>query len=249
MAPRTSILTATRDRPDYLAEAIASVEAQTDPDWEHLVYDNGSDPRTRDLLRRAKAENPTQFFYTSPGCWTELPVSYYWNVLVGLSRGQYVTLLDDDNRKDPRFLERMVGVLEAWEHIGAVSCGWRLIDEKGAVTGERHWNRATSLRTLWQSNTIDSNAFVVRRSVLDGIGSFATSLATCEDWHLIIRLFRACRMMHLEDTLLDYRDHPGARSRTAGKSHDTWARIRRDLFPEGVPEGALDNAIHEGSYK
>lgn len=232
---KTSILTATRNRPAYLADAIQSVEAQTDGDWEHLVYDNGStDPGVLEVLRATKARNPGRFFYAAPGGveGRDRP-AFYWNILLGLCRGEYVTILDDDNRKHPDFLEKMVAPLDRNPAIDAVTCGWVKIDAAGEPIGEEcHSNLGTSLEALWRDNTIDANALVFRRSIIDKIGQFPSDLGTCEDWHFVIRLVKSCQVVHLLDSLLDYRVHSGMRSTRALALgvQGSWERIRRELF-------------------
>jgi glycosyltransferase involved in cell wall biosynthesis len=236
MSVKTTIITLTQDRPDYLTEALASIEAQTDTDWEHLIYDNGSrDPRNLAVLKAAKARNLDKVFYTQPGGRGPDVVGFYWNVLLGMAHGRYITILDDDNRKRSNYIEKMTAVMEADASVDAVSCGWSPMNEHGAVSGEdRHWNQLTSMPKLWQSNTIDSNAIMFRRSVLDKIGQFDAQLSTNEDWHFMIRLVRACKVEHLPDVLLEYREHPKARSRRAVAlgAYANWDRIRKELFTE-----------------
>jgi GT2 family glycosyltransferase len=236
MTPRTSVITLTQDRPEWLAEAIASVEAQTDQSYEHLVYDNGSkDLQVLEVLKAAKARRPDKFFYTSPGGRGPDLVGWYWNVLLGFARGEFITILDDDNRKKPSFLAHMTARLKADDAIDAISCGWAVIDDVGKATGEeKHWNMLTTMPKLWQSNTIDSNAFVVRRSVLDKIGHFDPKLTTNEDWDFVIRLVKNCKMIHLEESLLDYREHSSARSRRAVElgAYANWHRIRSRHFTD-----------------
>ena len=241
MSPKTSIITVSYDRPDYLAEAIVSVERQTDLDWEHLVYDNhSSDPRVLDVLRAAKSRHPDKFFFVSPGARGPAIPALYWNILIGLSRGRYVTILDDDNRKHPRFLESMTAPMEEDASVDAVSCGWTPVDATGQRAGEDcHWNLLTSMERLRQSNTIDSNALAVRRSVLDFVGQFSTDFVMCEDWHFVIRLARSCRIEHLPGALADYRQHLFARSQNGSRAelYATWNRIRAEMFaPEAVAQ-------------
>lgn len=237
-----SVITLTQDRPEWLAEAIESIEYQSRSDWEHLVYDNGScDPRVAEVLKAAKARNPERFFYTAPGGRGPDVVGFYWNVLLGLARGEYITILDDDNRKCHSFLDDMGIVLSGEPGTDAVSCGWEIIDDAGKLTGvERHWNLLTTMPKLWQSNTIDSNALMFRRSVLDKIGQFDPTLTTNEDWHFIIRLARNGTIKHLEKSLLEYREHSQARSRRAVElgAYANWQRIRT-LFTDEERDKAM----------
>jgi glycosyltransferase involved in cell wall biosynthesis len=229
-APRTSIITLTKDRPEYLAEAIASVEVQTDSDWEHLVYDDEENcPPGTSRMRRNKV--PERRFRDRE----KHSIGANWNALIRNARGRYITLLDDDNRKHPDFLEKMLEPMEVDPSVEAVTCGWNRIDAEGRCFGERHINLETSIHRLCQDNTVDSNAFVFRRSVLAKIGWFDENLTTNQDWHFVIRLVRHCKVVHLKEALVDYREHPGSRSRIAISqlgAGANWDRIRRELFTE-----------------
>ncbi|MGZ7003857.1 MAG: glycosyltransferase family 2 protein [Acidimicrobiales bacterium] len=93
-APTFSVIVPTHRRADLLAEAIASVVAQTRGDWECLVVDDGGgelpdehdpaalgDPRVR-VLRRDHAGGPAAARNTG----------------IDAARGRIVTFLDDDDR-------------------------------------------------------------------------------------------------------------------------------------------------------
>lgn len=257
MSRRTAVITLTNNRPEWLAEAKASIDAQTDGDWEHLIYDRGMlVPRgfldTKVCFETDHTEQPPTrsnrvtirdtLFEAKHEVFT---VGTYWNLLLSEEVSpstKYVTILDDDNRKRQNFIEKMIAPMEADESVDAVSCGWAVIDEAGAPTGcEHHDNLDTSLLRMWRDNTIDSNAVVFRRSVLDKIGLFDASLTTNEDWHFMIRLVRACKMVHLPECLLEYRVHPRARSRDAVSlgAHQNWYKIRKELFTKDEWREAL----------
>lgn len=242
-APKISVLTATRDRPNYLAEALASVRAQTEIDYEHLVLDDASveSARVEAILQAARAQDSRLHY-------TQRPQPYgrpaaCWNALLRAARGRYICVLDDDNRYRSDYLDKMSAPLDVDPNSGAVSCGWARVGPAGESLDEDiHWNLATSEVNLWRSNTIDSNALLVRREVFDQIGGFSEGLSTCEDWHFVIRLTRAVRVLHLPDVLLERREHPGARSQTAAAESGNWVRIRREFYPDGPPSGALEGA-------
>jgi len=234
---RTCIITLSYNRPDYLAEAIASVEAQTDDDWEHIVLDNGStDPRVREVLKDALGRSDGRFaFVNGPPLGDSNQIGACWNRLIGMTNSKFITVLDDDNHKHPEFLERMLAPMYADPSVDAVTCGWNRMDAAGKVFGSCHLNRQTSLSILTRTNTIDSNALVYRRSVLDKIGSYDASLTSYEDWHFAIRLVRRCKLVHLPDALIDYREHASARSRIAVAqlgAHANSDRIQKELFTE-----------------
>lgn len=234
-APKVSVLIAARGRADYLADAIASVEAQTDPDWECLVCANGpEDKAVREVLIASAARLGPRFDYEIVGELSDRPAQY-WNRLMTKARGRFLTILDDDNRKRPDFIEKMTAPLEENEEVAATTCGWRVINPWGDAVPqpERHDNLRTEYDTLFDDNTVDTNALLFRASVLHVIGFFDESLTTCEDWHFVIRLAMSFPIVNLPDTLLDYRMHPGMRSHNAVRlgRHANIARVRAELYP------------------
>lgn len=246
---RTAAITLTCNRPEWLAEAKASIDTQSNGDWEHLIYDRDWSMSKEGIscLRQQGKRTTIRQRYNEPVVFT---VGHYWNMLLAhvSSDTKYITILDDDNRKRPDFIEKMIAPMEADESVDAVSCGWAVIDEAGALTGcEHHDNLDTSLLRMWRDNTIDSNAVVFRRSVLDKIGLFDASLTTNEDWHFMIRLVRACKMVHLPECLLEYRVHPRARSRDAVVlgAHQNWYKIRKELFTKDEWREALTLTARE----
>ena len=64
---KLSVILATKDRPEWLPTAVASVLRQTDPHWELCVFDNGhtaaaveNDPRI--VYRRGTATGPADAY-------------------------------------------------------------------------------------------------------------------------------------------------------------------------------------------
>jgi len=93
--PAFSVVIPTHRRDDLLADAVASVLAQTRDDWECLVIDDGGnsqfrppDDRVR-VIRRAESGGPAAAR----------------NAGLAEARGRYVVFLDDDDRFTPQRLE------------------------------------------------------------------------------------------------------------------------------------------------
>ncbi len=99
----------------WLHEAIDSVLSQTHSDLELVLYDDAgdledvartyADPRLR--YHRATARyGPSGRFLAA----------------AALCRGRYLGMLDDDDRYEPTFVERLVGVLERDSEVGVAFC-------------------------------------------------------------------------------------------------------------------------------
>ena len=212
MRPDVSILTCTYDRPEMLAECLASVLAQTCISWEHLVFDNGStDPRVRTLLALAEAmDGRVRVFQSARN--VDQPARR-WNDLIERAGGRAVCFLDDDCTKDPNFLEVLLGVLDKDPAVDAVTCGFRELLEDGTVR-ENHLNLRTA-EEIASRNTVDTGGFLIRASALARVGYFPLDVRTSEDWALVRRMASCLNMCHLSDCLASWREHGGQRLRLA----------------------------------
>jgi glycosyltransferase involved in cell wall biosynthesis len=52
--PKISIITVTKARPQLLAQAIASLQAQTNQDFEWIIVNDGGDTATEELIFNSK---------------------------------------------------------------------------------------------------------------------------------------------------------------------------------------------------
>jgi glycosyltransferase involved in cell wall biosynthesis/2-polyprenyl-3-methyl-5-hydroxy-6-metoxy-1,4-benzoquinol methylase len=127
-APLFSVIIPTHNRPDYLAEAIESVLAQTVQDFEVIVVDDGSeppvpehdDPRVR-LTRRQQAVGPSQAR----------------NDGASAANGEYLAFLDDDDWFAP---DRLQVALDGLERAPVTLCwgGYKGETAKPGLTLDGH---------------------------------------------------------------------------------------------------------------
>lgn len=129
--PIVSVVTVFHQRSPHLAAAVASVRAQTLPDWELVLVDNGTGLGREVLAGDAAADERIRF--------VALPanegIARGIGVGVRAAKGEFIALLDYDDVMLPRRLERQVALLRADDNLGLVNCGVETIDEAGRVTG------------------------------------------------------------------------------------------------------------------
>lgn len=114
---------------DYVAEAVASLLAQTYPRLEVLVVNDGSfepadevlgevaaDPRVRVVTQVNRGEGPAR------------------TLGARLAAGEYVVFVDADNLLEPRFVERALEVYRRNPELAYVTCWLRMIGADGADT-------------------------------------------------------------------------------------------------------------------
>lgn len=130
-SPTVSVVTATYDRADTLGRAIDSVRAQTFPDWELIVVDDGSTDRTADVLAGYEDERIRVFRHERNRGATAAK-----NTGLDHLRGKWFTILDSDDEMVPDALKVM---LDCAQRTGANAITCNCVDSRtGEMTGLGH---------------------------------------------------------------------------------------------------------------
>lgn len=231
MPPKVSVVTCSYNRPELLRQAIESMRAQTDPDWEHLIYDDASsDPRVREVLTWAQEDPRVRVWCDSVN---HNQPSALWNFLIDRTYGRYITVLDDDNMKLPRFVEVMSRELDADPSLGVVTCGWRIDRDDGEPIDYR-LNLTTSAERLAELSTCDGGAMLYRREIFERVGYFSEEFRTSEDWDWLRRAVHICAFKNLNEVHATYRSHRASRMYSAadyGRDTDMKALMAKPMAP------------------
>ena len=202
--PRTSVVIPARNAGKTLAETLDSLLAQSDPDWEALIIDDGSTDKTPDLIRQYTQRDARFVGLQETGTGASAARN------LGLSRigGDRVLFLDSDDWIDPRFLELMNAALDATPDAVAAHCGYRRVMPDGVQTSG--WSdpgiAEAPFEAFARSCATAIHAILIKREILVDIGGFDTSLRTCEDWDLWQRVARmGGRWVHVDAPLSYYR--------------------------------------------
>ncbi|RZK52795.1 MAG: glycosyltransferase family 2 protein, partial [Hymenobacter sp.] len=119
-APRVSVLMCFLNGAEFMAEALASVRAQTWTDWELLLVDDGSTDDSVAVAHNAIAAYADRVqILTHPGH-ANCGLSASRNLALRHARGEYVAMLDADDVWRPEALARMVALLAAAPEVALV---------------------------------------------------------------------------------------------------------------------------------
>ncbi|MGA1467056.1 MAG: glycosyltransferase family 2 protein [Phycisphaerales bacterium] len=110
--PRCSVVLIVFNGEQFLSEAIESVLSQTIEDWELLVVDDGSADGSRSIAESFAAVDSRVRVIAHPGG-ANRGMSATRNLGLREARGEWVALLDHDDRFEPMKLEVMLELLEA----------------------------------------------------------------------------------------------------------------------------------------
>lgn len=120
-----SVAVSTRDRCDYLEDCIDSVLAQTFPDFELIIVDDGSSDRTREVVESYQDPRVIYVHQEAAG------ISAGRNRAADISRGHFTAVHDDDDIMAPWRLE--TSLENILDEFGASYGSWINFDN---LTGE-----------------------------------------------------------------------------------------------------------------
>jgi glycosyltransferase involved in cell wall biosynthesis len=123
VSPKVSIVLACRNEEEFLAECLDSILAQTLTEWELLVADDGSDDRTRDILK-SYAEKDSRirlwFFDDQQGPYVRR------NFAIGQSHAPFICVHDADDIMTPHKLATLYTHISGDPRLGAVGSWFRV---------------------------------------------------------------------------------------------------------------------------
>ncbi|WP_407316550.1 glycosyltransferase [Isoptericola halotolerans] len=200
-APRVSVVVATNRGGPFLAEALASVAAQSLPVAELVVVDDGSpDP---DALEAIVSEVPRARLVRIAAS----GVSAARNHGVAATSGEVLGFLDDDDRWHPERVERAVAAMLARPDAVVSYCGMRTVDADGAELVAADQRPATDEAAVVRGPGVMLPNLMVRRAAFDAVGGFDPAYRQGEDLDLVLRAAALGPFTFVPETLVDYRYH------------------------------------------
>lgn len=200
--PLISVIIATYNREAFVAEAIDSVLAQTWTNFELLVVDDGSTDQTQAVLARYREDPRVTLIYQE----NQKRAAAFNNALQ-YAKGEFVGILDSDNRWLPHRLERGIEMFRTHPEVDIVYGNNVTIDEQGnettRMTMRRHSGRIT--RELWRDNCVSINTTLVRKKCFDEMGGMDPNCKRSDDYELWLRLSTRYRFLHIPEYLAEYR--------------------------------------------
>ncbi len=129
--PRVALAMPVYNGAAYLPQALAALQAQTEPDWTAFVTDNASTDETPDLVRAAAAEDPRIRYIRNP---SNVGANGNFNRSMALavaSGAPFVKWAAHDDRPHPAYLERCLAALAAAPDAVGAHTHIQLIDGCG----------------------------------------------------------------------------------------------------------------------
>lgn len=118
MVPRISVVLPVFNAVGSVERAVGSIRAQTWPDWELVVVDDGSTDGTREVLRTLAGQEKRLVLLERE----HAGVVAAANAGIAAARGEFVARMDADDVSHPERLAEQVALLERDASLGVASC-------------------------------------------------------------------------------------------------------------------------------
>lgn len=215
--PLVSVVIPSFNHAPYIREAIHSVIGQSLARWELVVVDDGSTDDSLEIVRTLAASDGRIRVFAQANAGAHAAINRGLSVCCG----QYLTILNSDDRFHPERLARLVEAAGPAEDV-LLATTVRAIGSNGAAVENTHpWPafyqrllrgyRAEGLaRSLMLGNfTVSTSNFFFSRKLWERVGGFR-SLRYNHDWDFLIRAVYDMpeNFVFLDgEPLLDYRLH------------------------------------------
>lgn len=258
---RISVAMCTYNGGRYLKEQLESIAKQARLPCELVVCDDHSTDDTIAILKQFQANAPFPVLIIQNAL--RLGSTRNFDQAIGLCRGEFIALCDQDDRWLPQKLERLSDVLTENPFLGGVFSDANLIDGDGRPTGTRLFARhkfttakqrnfiACPPATLLKHDVVTGATLMFRGSIRRYCSPIPASWV--HDGWLAWMIALHSRLTLIPEPLTEYRIHAGQQlgigsGASSAESTGTRAETRRQHYARVAHqfEDLLDRVLGEG---
>lgn len=201
MAPLTSLIMTVYNTERYLPMAIESVLAQTRPEWELLVWDDGSTDGSMGLLESYAAKDERIRILGSGRLGRAGALIRTHDA----ASGAYVAWMDSDDMIEPTALAETARVLDEEPAVGMVYSDHVIMNERGRVLGV---GKRCAIPYSKDRLLVDFMTFhfrLIRQSVYEQVGGLDDSVQFARDYDLCLKISEVTEVRRVRKSLYRYR--------------------------------------------
>lgn len=239
--PIISIITPTYNHENFIGQCIDSVLAQSYPNWEQIIIDDGSSDRTAEFVCRYNDPRIRYVYQENQGLEA---LARTYNRALAMAQGTLVAILEGDDAWPEDKLERMVQGF-ADPEVALAYGEMREIDPEGNLaqrmsnTSRRRKELSSSILfndpvgsaaaymlTVHGHSLVSASTAVIRRSALEAIGGFQYVPEQCYvDFPTFIALVFQGKFFYFPEIVGYRRSHSASATVLLG---DKMARVARE---------------------
>jgi len=208
--PLFSVVVPVYNEERFIREALDSIAAQTDPDWEALLIDDGSTDSTPGILDEyAQKDGRFRVFHKTNG-----GTSTAVNKGIQEARGEWFCWLSGDDIFHPQKLEMHRRWIKEYPEIHFFFTGFWLIQPDGkkieCPLGSLNLeNPVYHLITLFRTNYVLGISICIKREAWLRNGEVDENLRYAQDFGMWLRIMLNTPAKYLPDRTCNVRYHPG----------------------------------------
>lgn len=173
---KVSIITPTYNHERFIGQCIESVLAQTYPNWEQIIIDDGSLDKTEETVKKYNDKRIIYIRQENKGIWR---LGEIYNEALKRSNGEFIAILEGDDfwpaykleRQLPAFLK--LDVVMSWGKACLTNSNGRpVLPSPTDVKQYASQSRNETLKQLLFRNPIPSSTVICRKSALLLVGGF-----------------------------------------------------------------------------
>lgn len=235
--PSVSVVVPNYNHARFLRQRIDTILGQTFQDFELILLDDCSTDESREILGRYGSDSRVRIEFNEANSGSPFK---QWNKGVGMARGKYMWIAESDDYAAPRFLERLVTILQAKPEAAFAYCrSWRTTEDDRAEgfadynlpdrdrwTADFYMDGHELCRKYFALITPVPNAscVVFRKDLYDRVGGADETLRLCGDWKLWAAMALEGDVAYVSEPLNYFR------------YHSSTARSKRERDAIGVKE-------------
>ncbi len=239
--PMVSIIVPNYNYGRFLEKRLSSILNQTFKDYEIIILDDASDDNSLEIIKQFSENHHVEVLINSENSGS---VFKQWYKGVKIARAEVIWIAESDDFSDPRFLEKMLPLMNDKE-INLAYCASHVIDDEEKIT-EHYYQLTGYYNNLpggnkWKKNYIcsgdteindglgiiniipNASAALIRRSSLLSINTDELYSYRCAgDWFIYLNIIRSGKIAYLSTPLNYHRRHKqSVVGRSVNKAEET----------------------------
>ncbi|MGA2677673.1 MAG: glycosyltransferase family 2 protein [Sedimentisphaerales bacterium] len=227
---KVSIIVPTFNRSKLLKECVDSLLAQTYPDIEIIVVDDGSADDTQATIKEIAQKRNNVRYYSRP----HLGGSAARNFGLTKATGEFIGFFDSDDLWPPNYVETMVKSLQVNPDFDAAySKIMLLVDGKiqgPYITMEKYPTGYITTDLFFRDRPFNlPSSTILRKSTFNGV-FWDEKMENCDDFDLFLRISTKSKFMYVPDVYMMYRQTEDSMTATAKKRLFTYHMYVMERF-------------------
>lgn len=209
--PLVSVVMCCYNAEKYVGLAIESILTQSYHNIEFIIWNDGSNDNTENIIKSYNDARIRYFFHTNKG------VGEAANLACSEAKGKYIARIDSDDIAEPDRISKEVEYMEHHPKCVLLSAAVTYIDEEGNVLARSYpytWNMVLKRSMKRMSNPFSHSACIFRRDVFLNVRYPHTRCFV--DAVMFRRLSRLGDVSNLKEPLIKYRLQANSVSHSLG---------------------------------